>query len=152
MRIVPVQNDPNNTWHSWAGSEFRTGYGIPESDRPYFSEVLAAQKSETGVKQMLNFRSFHNTSKPGVKTLFHWKSKADSVRYSHQGKYQFSPFDFLYHNRWFTTCIRIYWVVQAKQNPEQNYKRTYFSRTCRIFLPVFRFGGKMVYFRSRTME
>ena len=45
MRIVPVQNDPNNTWHSWLDQNFEPDTASQEVMGPYFSEVLAAQKS-----------------------------------------------------------------------------------------------------------
>ena len=45
MRIVPVQNDPNNTWHSWLDQNFEPDMESQKVMGPYFSEVLAAQKS-----------------------------------------------------------------------------------------------------------
>ncbi|MDP2454518.1 MULTISPECIES: cytochrome c biogenesis protein CcsA [unclassified Kaistella] len=45
MRIVPVKNDPNNTWHSWLDQNFEPDTASQEVMGPYFSEVLAAQKS-----------------------------------------------------------------------------------------------------------
>ena len=45
MRIVPVQNDPNSTWHSWLDQKFEPDMESQKVMGPYFSEVLAAQKS-----------------------------------------------------------------------------------------------------------
>ena len=45
MRIVPVKNDSNNTWHSWLDQNFEPDTASQEVMGPYFSEVLAAQKS-----------------------------------------------------------------------------------------------------------
>lgn len=45
MRIVPVQNDPNNTWHSWLDQNFEPDTESQKVMGPYFSEVLSAQKS-----------------------------------------------------------------------------------------------------------
>ncbi len=45
MRIVPVKNDPNNTWHSWLDQNFEPDMESQKVMGPYFSEILAAQKS-----------------------------------------------------------------------------------------------------------
>ena len=45
MRIVPVKNDSNNTWHSWLDQNFEPDTASQEVMGPYFSEILAAQKS-----------------------------------------------------------------------------------------------------------
>lgn len=45
MRIVPVQNDPNNTWHSWLDQSFEPDMEAQKVMGPYFSEVLSAQKT-----------------------------------------------------------------------------------------------------------
>lgn len=45
MRIVPVKNDLNNTWHSWLDQNFEPDTESQKVMGPYFSEVLSAQKS-----------------------------------------------------------------------------------------------------------
>ena len=45
MRIVPVQNDPNNTWHSWLDQNFEPDEASQKVMGPYFSSVLEAQKN-----------------------------------------------------------------------------------------------------------
>lgn len=45
MRIVPVQNDPNNTWHSWLDQNFEPDEASQKVMGPYFSSVLDAQKN-----------------------------------------------------------------------------------------------------------
>ena len=45
MRIVPVQNDPNNTWHSWLDQNFEPDEASQKVMGPYFSSVLEAQKT-----------------------------------------------------------------------------------------------------------
>ena len=50
MRIVPVKNDPNNTWHSWLDQNFEPDMEAQKAMGPYFSEVLAAQKSGNWTK------------------------------------------------------------------------------------------------------
>ncbi len=50
MRIVPVQNDPNNTWHSWLDQNFESDENSQKVMGPYFSNVLDAQKSGNWAK------------------------------------------------------------------------------------------------------
>ncbi|MBK1896457.1 cytochrome c biogenesis protein CcsA [Chryseobacterium paridis] len=45
MRIVPVKNDPNHTWHSWLDQKFEPDMESQQVMGPYFAEALAAQKS-----------------------------------------------------------------------------------------------------------
>ena len=45
LRIVPVQNDPNSTWHSWLDQNFEPDTNSQKVMGPYFSSVLAAQQS-----------------------------------------------------------------------------------------------------------
>lgn len=43
MRIVPVQNDPNSTWHSWLDQNFEPDEASQKVMGPYFSSVLDAK-------------------------------------------------------------------------------------------------------------
>ncbi|MGS0747200.1 cytochrome c biogenesis protein CcsA [Halpernia sp. GG3] len=45
MRIVPVQNDPNNTWHSWLDKNMEPDETSQKVMGPYFSEVLSAEQT-----------------------------------------------------------------------------------------------------------
>lgn len=45
MRIVPVKNDPNSTWHSWLDQNFEPDMESQAVMGPYFSAVLEAQQS-----------------------------------------------------------------------------------------------------------
>ncbi|TXF79512.1 cytochrome c biogenesis protein CcsA [Chryseobacterium sp.] len=45
MRIVPVQNDPNQTWHSWLDQNFEPDEVSQKVMGPYFSSVLEAQQT-----------------------------------------------------------------------------------------------------------
>lgn len=45
MRIVPVKNDPNSTWHSWLDQNFEQDLESQQVMGPYFAEVIAAQQS-----------------------------------------------------------------------------------------------------------
>lgn len=45
LRIVPVQNDPNSTWHSWLDQNFEPDEASQKVMGPYFSSVLEAQQT-----------------------------------------------------------------------------------------------------------
>lgn len=45
MRIVPVKNNPNSTWHSWLDQNFEPDMESQAVMGPYFSSVLDAQKN-----------------------------------------------------------------------------------------------------------
>lgn len=45
MRIVPVQNDPNNTWHSWLDKNMEPDETSQKVMAPYFSSVLEAEQT-----------------------------------------------------------------------------------------------------------
>ena len=50
MRIVPVKNDPNSTWHSWLDQNFEPDMESQKVMGPYFSAVLDAQGSGNWAK------------------------------------------------------------------------------------------------------
>ena len=45
MRIVPVKNDPNHTWHSWLDQNMEPDMESQKVMGPYFAEVVFAQQS-----------------------------------------------------------------------------------------------------------
>jgi len=45
MRIIPVQNDNNYTWHSWLDNNFEPDEGSQKVMGPYFASVLDASKN-----------------------------------------------------------------------------------------------------------
>lgn len=45
MRIVPVKNDANHTWHSWLDQKFEPDMESQQVMGPYFAQALTAQKS-----------------------------------------------------------------------------------------------------------
>ena len=64
MRIVPVKNDPNNTWHSWLDQNFEPDMESQKVMGPYFSEILAAQKSGNWSKadaELLKLEQYQKT-------------------------------------------------------------------------------------------
>ncbi|WP_027378064.1 cytochrome c biogenesis protein CcsA [Kaistella palustris] len=45
LRIVPVKNDPNSTWHSWLDQNFEPDEASQKVMGPYFSSILDAQQN-----------------------------------------------------------------------------------------------------------
>lgn len=45
LRIVPVKNEPNNTWHSWVDQNFEPDMASQEVMGPYFVSIIDAQKT-----------------------------------------------------------------------------------------------------------
>ena len=45
LRIVPVKNEPNNTWHSWMDQNFEPDMASQEVMGPYFVSIIDAQKT-----------------------------------------------------------------------------------------------------------
>lgn len=50
MRIVPVKNDPNHTWHSWLDQKMEPDMESQQVMGPYFAEALQAQKTGNWTK------------------------------------------------------------------------------------------------------
>ncbi|MBL7880117.1 MAG: cytochrome c biogenesis protein ResB, partial [Chryseobacterium gambrini] len=50
MRIVPVKNDANHTWHSWLDQKMEPDMESQQVMGPYFAEVLQAQQSGNWAK------------------------------------------------------------------------------------------------------
>lgn len=77
MRIVPVQNDPNNTWHSWLDQNFEPDMESQKVMGPYFSEVLAAQKSGNWSKADSELQKLSQYQQTWGKNVVPSKSKVD---------------------------------------------------------------------------
>src|SRR5690606_26478651 len=77
MRIVPVQNDPNNTWHSWLDQSFEPDMEAQKVMGPYFSEVLAAQKSGNWSKADAELAKLSEYQQTWGKNVVPSKSKVD---------------------------------------------------------------------------
>jgi hypothetical protein len=67
MRIVPVKNDANHTWHSWLDQKFEPDMESQQVMGPYFAEVLQAQQSGNWSKADANWQNFQTISKNGGK-------------------------------------------------------------------------------------
>ena len=50
MRIVPVKNDPNHTWHSWLDQKMEPDMESQQVMGPYFAEALQAEKTGNWAK------------------------------------------------------------------------------------------------------
>ena len=77
MRIVPVKNDPNHTWHSWVNQKFEPD---PESQKvmgPYFYEVLQAQKTGDWSKADKELIKLSDYQQKWGKSVVPTKSKVD---------------------------------------------------------------------------
>ncbi|WP_447950726.1 cytochrome c biogenesis protein CcsA [Chryseobacterium koreense] len=77
LRIVPVQNDPNSTWHSWLDQNFEPDEQSQKVMGPYFSSVLDAQKSgnwSTADAELLKLEQYQQT---WGKNVVPAKSKVD---------------------------------------------------------------------------
>ena len=77
MRIVPVQNDPNSTWHSWLDQKFEPDMESQKVMGPYFSEVLAAQKSGDWSKADAELVKLEQYQQTWGKNVVPPKSKVD---------------------------------------------------------------------------
>lgn len=62
MRIVPLKNDPNSTWHSWLDQNFEPDMESQNVMGPYFSSVLDAQqngnwaKADAELKKLMDYQ------------------------------------------------------------------------------------------------
>lgn len=77
MRIVPVQNDPNNTWHSWLDQSFEPDMQSQKVMGPYFSEVMAAQKSGNWSKADAELKKLSDYQQTWGKNVVPAKAKVD---------------------------------------------------------------------------
>jgi hypothetical protein len=66
MRIVPVPNDNNYTWHSWLDNKFEPDEASQKVMGPYFASVLDATKNgDFRVLQIKNWLSYRTISTSG---------------------------------------------------------------------------------------
>lgn len=77
MRIVPVQNDPNNTWHSWLDQNFEPDEASQKVMGPYFSSVLEAQQTGNWSKADTELSKLKDYQKTWGKNVIPSQSKVD---------------------------------------------------------------------------
>ncbi|CAA7196186.1 cytochrome c biogenesis protein CcsA [Chryseobacterium potabilaquae] len=77
MRIVPVQNDPNHTWHSWLDQKFEPDMESQQVMGPYFAQVLTAQQSGNWSKADAELVKLSEYQQKWGKSVVPAKSKVD---------------------------------------------------------------------------
>ncbi len=77
MRIVPVKNDPNHTWHSWLDQKMEPDMESQQVMGPYFAEVLQAQKSGNWSKADAELAKLSAYQQKWGKSVVPSKSKVD---------------------------------------------------------------------------
>ncbi|MFZ4928358.1 cytochrome c biogenesis protein CcsA [Chryseobacterium sp. Mn2064] len=77
MRIVPVKNDANHTWHSWLDQKFEPDMESQEVMGPYFAEALNAQKTGDWTKADAELAKLSDYQQKWGKAVVPTKSKVD---------------------------------------------------------------------------
>ncbi|SIP87849.1 cytochrome c-type biogenesis protein CcsB [Chryseobacterium sp. RU37D] len=77
MRIVPVKNDANHTWHSWLDQKFEPDMESQQIMGPYFAEVLQAQQSGNWSKADAELKKLSDYQQKWGKAVVPAKSKVD---------------------------------------------------------------------------
>jgi cytochrome c-type biogenesis protein CcsB len=77
MRIVPVKNDANHTWHSWLDQKMEPDMESQQVMGPYFAEVLQAQKSGDWSKADAELVKLSQYQQKWGKAVVPTKSKVD---------------------------------------------------------------------------
>ncbi|AZA83482.1 cytochrome C biogenesis protein CcsB [Chryseobacterium lactis] len=77
MRIVPVKNDANHTWHSWLDQKFEPDMESQQVMGPYFAEVLTAQKTGDWTKADAELAKLSEYQQKWGKAVVPAKSKVD---------------------------------------------------------------------------
>ncbi|WEK70728.1 MAG: cytochrome c biogenesis protein CcsA [Candidatus Chryseobacterium colombiense] len=77
MRIVPVKNDANHTWHSWLDQKFEPDMESQQVMGPYFAEVLQAQQSGNWSKADKELAKLSDYQQKWGKAVVPSKSKVD---------------------------------------------------------------------------
>ncbi|WP_336733115.1 cytochrome c biogenesis protein [Chryseobacterium sp. VD8] len=77
MRIVPVKNDANHTWHSWLDQKMEPDMESQQVMGPYFAEVLQAQQSGNWSKADAQLAKLSDYQQKWGKAVVPAKSKVD---------------------------------------------------------------------------
>lgn len=84
MRIVPLKNDPNHTWHSWLDKNFEPDMESQQVMGPYFAEVLQAQKSGNWSKADAELAKLSEYQQKWGKSVVPSKSRVDVEVFSNK--------------------------------------------------------------------
>ncbi len=77
MRMVPVKNDPNSTWHSWLDQNFEPDMESQKVMGPYFAAVVAAQQSGNWSQADAELKKLSDYQQNWGKNVVPAKSKVD---------------------------------------------------------------------------
>jgi len=77
MRIVPVKNDPNHTWHSWLDQKMEPDMESQKVMGPYFAEALQAQKTGDWSKADIELAKLSEYQQKWGKNVVPSQSKVD---------------------------------------------------------------------------
>ncbi len=77
LRIVPVKNDPNHTWHSWLDQKMEPDMESQQVMGPYFAEVLRAQQTGDWSKADTELTKLSDYQQKWGKAVVPAKSKVD---------------------------------------------------------------------------
>lgn len=77
MRIVPVKNDANHTWHSWLDQKMEPDMESQKVMGPYFAEVLQAQQTGNWSKADAELAKLSDYQQKWGKAVVPAKSKVD---------------------------------------------------------------------------
>ncbi|WP_294285549.1 cytochrome c biogenesis protein CcsA [uncultured Chryseobacterium sp.] len=77
MRIVPVKNDANHTWHSWLDQKMEPDMESQQVMGPYFAEVLKAQQTGNWSKADAELAKLSKYQQKWGKAVVPAKSKVD---------------------------------------------------------------------------
>ncbi|WPO81134.1 cytochrome c biogenesis protein CcsA [Chryseobacterium sp. JJR-5R] len=77
MRIVPVKNDANHTWHSWLDQKMEPDVESQKVMGPYFAEVLQAQQTGNWGKADAELAKLSEYQQKWGKAVVPAKSKVD---------------------------------------------------------------------------
>ncbi|WP_144281627.1 cytochrome c biogenesis protein CcsA [Chryseobacterium echinoideorum] len=77
LRIVPVKNDPNHTWHSWLDQKMEPDMESQKVMGPYFAEALQAQNTGNWAKADIELKKLSDFQQKWGKAVVPSQSKVD---------------------------------------------------------------------------
>lgn len=77
MRIIPVKNDPNHTWHSWMTQNLEPDMEAQKVMAPYFMSVMDAQKDGNWAKADAELKKLSDYQKTWDKNVVPSDSKVN---------------------------------------------------------------------------